>query len=1679
MSFTQWLADSTDWIEKHTNPFAGLFGPSTNEREKAAAQGRAPEVVKGPLTPGAEAALSGIRWAYNNVISRPLTTSMLMVDKVTESPGAAFEGAEWRTSWRAAQNISPWQAVLYNPLDPRGPEARARELEAAPLEYKRPERLPEGFGDLPWEQQQELLRQAGMPVQGNAAVEAARRGSALYKYGTGIGDFSLNWFLDPVVLAGKGVGAARQAVVVRQVQPTWTGARIDQEMLRSPMANAQRFIFANRDNPALLNNLSMAKSSALGPRFGAIASTLRTEEEVNLFLRVGIGDVRAMDQLIARNSLAARMIEQDTSRLPALELQRSQYVGNPTLQSFVDAQIAHVSQRISDNTDMIARYEGLVGTLDEQGARIGGIAHQIDQINLTRWSFARAEAITEAQRAYVAGPARAGGAGRPRTFVAQRSIGTPGRPMDIKVYDPTPPGEALVKQRLFTNFFGTGLTMVRSLGEYRPRGHVNVQSVDRDSVNELRGFLARIPAIRPETREELLNTYLRSGTEAERVDAIDNFQRLALQRIASKYGLSADEGAELFEQHSRRLAAERARMQEQYSTALLPEDPTRAAQGLPRLAVDAFEPTGGGVKIHPNLVTRLINSRQMVDLDHYDDVLRRHSGALQALKQVSGSTAEWMDRAADFFTTTWKFGTLFRLGYIPRVLGDDLGGQIARLGAATMALRAGWGIKNAATNVARAYARPALEAREAVSREGIRYVDEELATITPRIKALEAQLGGQAKIRSNELAKAEARFLAAQARVNNLPANATPAKVAAAQTLLRQRELAYQQAQARLHATSPGKMVSLNTLRQQEGHLLRFKALNEKAIEDSIAARQKVTQGQAPTQILPGFEVPGALSGQRGQFYQTLISSDTSLSNVFDSNKKLVQGNLMNSWDHGAVVVSAIRNEDLHMRSWLHVLNAQFGNDPLARRILAGDSIEDAARWLASPGAGQVYMKRLGEAHTTPRDAAERAFYDVHEIAPDPMVQMKILTPEGIDAGFLKERFPDPRTRPDVHTAATGANLAGTNDFMSGVSRVMDAFFKYAASIPADRMSRHPLFNQLYVGHAKRIAQFETAQGRRLTTVTDANRVAEQARSLALRDTRRLVFDIAHRTDAAAALRYIAPFFSATTEGWQRWARIIADRPEVVGYAAKVFNVPLALGVVQDADGNAVDDEGYAYDPVTQKRYLVKKGDRHIVTRLPKILVEGRNPVGIALGADPSGRINLSQDSMNLVLQGDPWFNPGQGPIVTIPVSEFVKDKPEAAEVARELGILPFGPSTSAAFGGNFLGRAIDQAAPRTVKNFLTAFDTSDDRYQRVKLHVMQQAAFEAANFGKPMPNAEEIATRTRNYWLFSAASAFLAPVAGQAQDPYQFYRDQYNKFRRMEQQERDAKPGKRPAMSADDRFLQTYGESFFVFAQAQTKNVSGLPATKKAVQLSQQYAEQIAQFPELAALLIGPEGNGPFSPEAYAYQLNTPLIPGGAEMQRVRYTAEEAMQENQRRLGWAKFTAKMNDLNAQLFSRGLRTFEDPGAEDLLRKKRGFTALYSKPLFPDGAENPHYIEAWAKDYNTLDSQKYNALIPQLTAIARSPMAQDPLRSDLRILQEYLGARQALNGLLAARQRAGGAATLTARKNADLRQRWLTTVQSLVEANTSFGDLYHRYLSRDMGVDLEQEMEAAGGGTEQQ
>lgn len=1655
-------------VDRYINPFhqEQTLTPKGQAAFQASQQPGAAPQQQGIGVPGLEDTMQGMRWLYSNGISQPIATAALVgkMNRGNNSPwgGDYFNTHAWSKAWGAANHISLGQAFVLSP-----DEAKAA-IDSPLLYYKPPEAyLPPGFHNLSEGDQQQVLKEAGMPAVGNQYIEKMRGNSAWFKYGTGAIDFAGVMFLDPTAVAGSIVGkTAKLATVTKAPKGGWSSQQIEHVLSQNKMQNMMGALWRHKDNPQLIMNTDLARHSGMGgARFANILTKLQDEDELGLFMRMGMGDGQALTELTARNAMVKARMDSNWNRLSGLGLMRSRYAQFPNIQAMVDHHIEQTAAAFQADAATMNRYSDLIGS---QGL--------LDELHVNRWggSIQAAEDRTIAQNQYTAGTARGAVSGLVRGQNRAVTI-RPGAPLlsitSKGVRDPIQTG--VIHSRLWgaSDFFQTPLTLIRTVKNMHPNGYMRVDVLDKDSINELRGHVARIPGMSEQGRAKIVNRYLQTTTEHERKAILDEVGRFGAAKVAQRYGIAPQIGVDLWRKHVAMQQGEIAKMRERYTAGL---DPERTGEAGNALHLDELPDKGGNISITPFTASRLMNGHVFQDIGEMGKVLARHGNRLETLRQATGGARDYLENAAEYTNYLWKFTTLFRLGYIPRVLGDDLASQWAAAGTAAMAMRFGKGVVNAFDNGARWIAKPALQAREDNALAGADYAQSEMKLLRPQIRRLDAHLAADVQSRAQELAAASRRHTAAQQRLATLdPADRSP-KAMAVRQFANERAQQLDQAQMRVSAgPSPGKTQTLVRLKDQHDHLAKYHDLATRQAADYRASYQKVIQGSKSVKV-DGVDFPAAFEGRSGQYALDQISADSSVGNLFASNKQLIRGNLERAFNHGGVSISARQDPAAHLDAWTHAINNVIMQDELSKLAVRGKSIEEMTEWLQRDPKGIAYRARLPKNYYD-EEFARSAKYEVDQYMHSPELRMKAMEgPDAVTNDWLNKAFPNLSDRPDVHTGNIGLSQL---HHMSTLDRVTQSWYKWAATIPANRMSRHPLFNQFYEGHMTRMVKQAQKQGEniRQMPVEQVERLATNARQLAARDTRALVFDIAHRSDAAAALRFMSPFFSATAEAFQRWGRVIADKPQIAGYAGDFYNAPAYVGHVQDLDGNKVNSDGYTYIPqyplkddgtpdYSKKPTVIKrqvpKSERYIITRMPKWVTD--SPLGAALNIrESNGSLLLSQNSINMVTQGDPWFNPGVGPIVQIPVNEFVKDKLKPAELARRMGVLPFGVQGGSGTGGdNPLGRALGLALPISFKNWMTSYNTSDDRYQQVKSQIMNRAIYEHDVLKKPMPTAKQIADRVHDYWTFAAIASFVQPFATQRKDPYQFYYDQYNALRRQN------------PLTADDEFLKRFEESRFVFASELSKS-SGVPPTVAAVNAMKKYGNYIAKHPELGPLVIGPEGKGPFSPEAYRYELNNPIVPGGAEMARTKMSADEALKENQRRLGWAKYTARMNDLTSRLTKAGFKSFSDDGAQDFADEKRAWTQVYANPLKPDGTANPYFNKAWADDFNTYNPQKYNELIPALTDLAASPLANDPRRADLRQLKQYLGGRLVLSQQLNQLKIAGEPSTLQAAANADLRLQWAFFVDKLIEESPSFGDLYHRYLSRDMGVDAPAEVQNAG------
>jgi hypothetical protein len=807
-----------------------------------------------------------------------------------------------------------------------------------------------------------------------------------------------------------------------------------------------------------------------------------------------------------------------------------------------------------------------------------------------------------------------------------------------------------------------------------------------------------------------------------------------------------------------------------------------------------------------------------------------------------------------------------------------------------------------------------------------------------------------------------------------------------------------------------------------------------------------------PTGLGRGFQ--GPYEGMEGQMFKDLAAGERNASQIFGRTADW-HLRTMRSQGDWATISATTANESQHMNAWLRALNDQVANDPLARQALTGASEAELTRWLRGP-EGQQHMGRLNLKYLPEDELAGRVKAHVDHLLDPAIPGADILRGALLDGPLKADDLKDVvklSQRPDVNAEQLRSAFGG-DELTKMLDTAIGGFYKVMNQLPSQYLLRHPLFAQMYRQQVQR--QIEVLKGQGVERITDEVRQSMEtaARKYALSQVRRFSFNMNHETKLAYNLKFFSAFFSAQQESWNRWARIVADKPQTIAHGTQVYGSPIRLGMATDADGNVIDSEGYVVDPVTGEKRLVPKSDMKIGVQIPDYL--GGKSLNKFIGADEHAKWEIPMNSLNLVLQSDPVWLPSSGPLVQMAANSYALRAPEAADMFKKLGILPFGPTGSPETTGDWFNMLV----PATLKR---GASSEDEKYQGTLFKMMQAEDYKYQNgMRSEPPTWSELKERADTFYSFKTLIGFVAPFSVNQQDPYQFFRDEY---KNMQAAYGDG---------AEDAFYQKYGDSLFMFSQSNSKNNTGIKPTKEGWYMSKYYQDLIdtMEDPRYASVIVGSEGEGEYSQGAYYLQSQTAAQTGGRAKQREKLDAKDAWRKAQASLGWQQYTALNADVQAQLIARGLTSFDSKGAKDLKAKRDANISVLTAQYNPDGTENSYYNRAWEQEFSQLDKGMYDRRALDFQKIADDPGLRAKAfdkdgnpggqRSEIARLGDYLEARRKVTQELYRRDKAGGSDDINAKKNLDLKQMFSYFTNDLIEQDTRFGYLHARWFPTDMG-----------------
>lgn len=1589
---------------------------------------------------------SGMYWLYSNVVSQPLSTALLMGGKADiYGGGTFFSGSQWSDAWHKAEHVSPGQAV-YNTFrtvtsdesdTPGIPDTgnlnqdQKRQLERFlyDTDYWRNRdgwKYTVGTGAMDF--MTNIADPIGGAMAGTArAVKAARSlqaaesakplpsvGKAFLQGGiskaveTGIQKIGpglktaeeisasdrMNKFFDWVAEGAK-QGENKSAFEIAQ-HPVWGSGRrkvMEREDISQILANA------SRDEMPLIWRFVQGDNKAL---------TEMTAGSKDLVSQIG----KAQDNrnLLADHPWDADILDNYVQSRKAGVTPQAAYGLTPTQQGLYEqATDAVFKKRIQSNytpqTWVNRATQWQKGAVAAADAELEGLNSRADWYadalgrnfgkNPDDITTAGANLFGTVSKAYRMGPLGV----RDTENAADAAIKAATRDRDA--YNAT--GSNMFTRTIQRGFFALPLKVYQSFGDRMPQGFVDHNADDAmDRVNDM---LKQVPGLGQENRLALINQYAAAGDKVARSAALDDIQQQIVRYMVGRYNLNDDvadfaskiigEGWQkaMFELTGRTPASSRF----------------SAAKTQSGKYVDVIE-DGAGVRVAPFLKSQLAASDPLLDVDQLDKILSRNSGHFSLLTRNGGKVADNIKTFADGFNGMWKASTLLRAGYALRAPSEEMVAGAVKFGLLTAMADAGRGglnfIRNRAQNLGIttgpdgkiSILDPDMIA--AARRNGLPVDNIEVNKAFPLVqKYLSDHRSMQSEL-EKQIAMKQRRF----------------AKAKDADTRDRLMD------QIQMHQ---------DDLDGVKGIIDEFTDYSHEMLRQAAQRSGKYRIGEGTFNFM-GEEVPQPFNkAWHGVIPRDQITSEEAMASIFARQEAISRSQYIKtgSW------TTSTPDMPGYMDAWLRAINHQLGNDPVARMLMEDPTGGKAMAFLKSAD-GRQHLRNFGRQAQNPKTflGVIRAHLDNY-LPEGTGLRQKILdgnevTESDLRSSIRQEDFPL------IHDEEVKAI---TDKESKSVSSMMDDAiakgFKYLGTIPSDIMSRQPIYVRAHAAHMKDlIAQaksYKAENGMPLdVTMDEMNQMMQTADKRARNTLSQVVYD-PERTTATQALRFFAPFMAAHMDGLERWFGLVAEKPELLNTASKIYNAPVAANMVTDQDGNVVDENGYVThrdaDGNIVGRTFVDQANRYLHLKVPG---ETRNLKGVQ-GGVPEGGISLPFSSLNTILPGDPWWNPGTGPMVQIAGSKIAEMNPALGDFMQWAKVLPYGPQG-----------IMDSVTPAYMKTLWQAWqgdDPNNTKFQQTMLEEWQRQAADHAN-GGPAPDMKKVVENAKSFTFLKALTQFMSPASVSMSPlqgtPYQFFVDQYKQLQQLNPK------------TAGQQFLATYGADYYGFTASLNKSI-GINSTTSAVNTAEQYKDLIAENPDLAGLIIGPYNYGPFSQTAnkMLQDMNFGGVQGKQKM-----TAYDAIDQNQKSLGWDQYKKLAGLVDAGLIRAGFHSYNERGAEQ-------FANIRDTIVEELGKQYP----SWEQDFNTTDRNKVPRTIEALKQIASDDrLLSDPMRSDIKTLGIYLQARDAMVEQLSRRSNSDLMARDSTGQyvNGDLARSWGEIQLALVASDTKFNDLFNRYLAND-------------------
>ena len=1115
----------------------------------------------------------------------------------------------------------------------------------------------------------------------------------------------------------------------------------------------------------------------------------------------------------------------------------------------------------------------------------------------------------------------------------------------------------------------------------RPAGLVDFN--DPDSYKEVIANITQLEKVAGFTADEsrkMLDTYMAASTPEARFTATMNIENQAMRKIAANHGIDEEVATKIYNNYNGARTSALKSIQDK------------------GFMVD----TDGSILKVPQLESQSANYLPLMDFALMNSLLKRNGSLLNSLKgQAVDTGLHYLDVLQDAF----KAGALLRLGYTQRNAIDSQLRIAAAVGSFASLRHLGPGFKNIVNNTLAVPARM-IDRYRAVD-AGMTYsqVQEASSLIIKELNEIKAKVAG----------------LEAKTSLNPDDLNLS------------------------------GELNTAKLLQEEKQAVYNHYA---DVLNRSKGAEPKARIGTGSYEVTTSdgakYILHDAFGGPLGDMFRRIASSANTFERMVDSNTDMYMRKLTSKG------IGQVKPSDPgYFDQWAQTLRTQFGNSEIARRLAAGESIEDISKWLRNSEGGRDLRRRLAIPSSESGEYVTKVngFLDQYlPIESGLRSKLRDITPED-----LRSTFKDPTTLPIIHGHILEENLTNLSHVKG--REIINTLFHFLGTLPEDTWARNPLYVYFYRKEAAR--RLEILQGLKnqekefkaisapgesnLNRVTTAEQeaVMAAAHKSALREMKGVLFNIERRSNLAAAMKYISPFFSAQENAYKTWFKMAAANPAIVNRGYLVWNSPNKAGLVTDKDGNQVPS-GKATGNDTIWLSLPKG-----VTKIP--------------GLTSLTELGIPKASLDIIFQGgmDALYMKGNpniasdifpvGPYIGVPVSEVVKRQPSLEDSLK--WVLPYGPSKN----------VISGFTPGWFQKLQTRQGNLEDpQFANTYQLIWKTEQEKAKRNGQPPVNPNKIMKMTQDYWSMRTVASLIMPFAPRFDSPYKYYLDKSREYKRLY------------GLDADAKFLQDYPD-FFSFSASLSANPSSVQSSVAAVGNINKYSGLIGELAKIEPKLIGTIVNDPsgyeFSQAAYNYLHGKRISSDSAQKFLSSQSPADSQKKNEAEKGWIKYNDLSNAIDGELKKRGLSSIQQKGAEDLkvlkeiyIRKLSVQTDATGKPIY-DKSTGQYARTAWYDDYLDTDGSKTNRVIAGLGKIVADTNFMDKngngKKAVWKSVSAYLDIRKAIAEELASRK----SKSIDAKDNLDIKLIYDGTVKKLKQDDPlGFAYIYDRFLSQDLVYD---------------